>query len=156
MIRAALALLLAASPAIAAPVALPDTRAVLDVPAGWTPHPAHPTPGVVAGYRTPRALLAVTRAAVPNPDAWRAATREAYAAAIVAGLPDLRDVRSKLTAAAGDHPPVLDAEGVRGDGSRVIVRILLFRTYALALALEVAPGGPLRAARAIAASFSTR
>ena len=46
--------------------------------------------------------------------------------------------------------PVLDVELRRADGSVVVLRYLLFRTYALALAIE---GTDAAKARAIAASF---
>lgn len=142
-----------AAPAAAEVVALPRTKAVLDVPAGWQRIDA---PALVAAYRGPAALLAVTRAPVPNTDAWRAKTRDAYVdqieRGIAASIRGYRRIARRIGEPGG--VPAVDLEATRGDGALVIVRVLMFRTYALCLAIEVAPGAEPAAARAIATAFA--
>jgi hypothetical protein len=50
--------------------------------------------------------------------------------------------------------PALDIEAKRDGGATVIVRVLMFHTYALSLAIEVPKGGDLAAARAIVQAFA--
>jgi hypothetical protein len=145
---------LVAMPAAAETIALPSSTAKLVLPDGWT---AVKAPGVVAAYRTEGgAVLAVTRASVPNPDAWRAQTRAAYAdkveRGIRAGIPGYKPTAKKLVEASG--MPALDIEATRDGGATVLVRVLLFHTYALSLAIEVPRGGDLAAARAIIQAFA--
>jgi hypothetical protein len=135
-------------------VDLPKTKAQLEIPDGWQTTPA---PGTVAAYRDERgSILAVTRADVPNPDAWKSETKHAYADEIELGLsarvPGYKRVAKKLTTA--NNIPVLDLEARREGGATLVVRVLLFRTYALALAIEVPKGGDLKAARSIALAFA--
>lgn len=135
-------------------LALPNTKATLDVPeSGWT---RLNQPALVAAYRGPAGmLLAITRAQVPNSDAWRSKTRDAYAAEIAKGavskVPGGKEVARRLGDANG--VPVLDLE-VRGKDGTMVLRYLLFRTYALALAIEVPKGGDVALARTIAKSFA--
>jgi hypothetical protein len=137
-------------------LALPNTKATIDLPdAGWTK--IDDKPALVAAYRGPGgALLAITRAQVPNSDAWRSKKRDAYVAEIAKGalakLPGGKELARKLGDATG--VPALDLEVRTKDGATVVLRYLLFRTYALALALEIPRGGDVAAARAIAKSFS--
>lgn len=156
-------LLAAAALALLAPVAhadvvkLPGTRAVLDVPGGWTPVDGTAGRGLVAGYRGERGIvLAVTRAPVPNPDAYRASARDAYADQIERGIAarvaGYRRVSRRLAEQHGT--PALDLEARRADGATVVVRVLLFWTYALALAIEVPAGADAKVARDVAASFA--
>jgi len=152
----ALALAAAASPALAEPVKLPDVRAVIDVPRGWAAVDTAAARGLVAGYRGERGIVAaVTRAPVPNVDAYRSGAREAYADQIERGIAGrvkgYRRVARKLAEQRGT--PALDLEARRADGATIVVRVLLFWTYALALAIEVPPGADAGAARAAAASF---
>ena len=49
---------------------------------------------------------------------------------------------------------MLDLEAKRDDGATLVFRILLFRTYALALAIEVPQRASPRAARAIVQTFT--
>lgn len=154
---AALAALLAAAPARADELRLPDTRAVVDVPAGWAAIDGAAARGLVAGYRGPRgAVLAITRAPVPNGDAYRSAEREGYADRIERGIAarvkGYKRVARKLAERRGT--PALDLEARREGGGTLVVRVLMFWTYALALAIEVPPGGDTAVARAIAASFA--
>lgn len=147
---------LAVAPARADEVRLPHTRAVLQVPAGWTAVDPAGAPGLVAGYRGGGGiLLAVTRARVPNVDAYRTASRDAYADQIERGLAarvqGYRRVSRRLAEQHGT--PALDLEARRADGATLVVRVLLFWSYALALAIEVPPGADAKAAREIAASF---
>ena len=137
-------------------LALPNTKATVDVPeAGWKK--LEDKPALVAAYQGPGGmLLAITRAQVPNSDAWRSKTRDAYAAEIAKGalakLPGAKEQSRKLGDANG--VPVLDLEARKADGTTVVLRYLLFRTYALALAIEVPKGGDVSIARSIAKSFA--
>lgn len=169
--RGALALALVAVAAAAAParadeVKLPNTRAVLHVPAGWTKIGADEpgrgsktvgARGLVIGYRGDGGIvLAVTRAGVPNVDAYRTAARDAYVDQIERGLAarvaGYRRVSRKLAEQRGT--PALDLEARRADGATIVVRVLLFWTYALSLAIEVPPGADVKAAREVAARFA--
>ena len=136
-------------------LALPNTKATVDVPESWTRLPDKPS--LVVAYRGPAgALLAITRAPVPNTSAWRAKTRDAYVAEVASGalarLPGGKELSRRLGDANG--VPALDLEVRTKDGATVVLRYLLFRSYALALALEIPKGGDVAAARAIAKSFS--
>ena len=144
-------------------VVLPNTKAKLAVSSGW--HVATPgaagagtSPGsLVVAYKSDRgALLAVTRAQVPNTAAWRAKTRDAYADDIERGItdqvPGYKRVSKKI--AVVHDVPTLDLEARRRDGASVVIRVLMFRTYALALAIEVPSGGDVADARSIAAGFA--
>jgi len=138
----------------AEPVALPDTPATVDLPAAWTRGDAE---GVVLGARGPAGeLLAITRARIPNPDAWRPKTREAYADQIERGIAartkGYRRLARKVREVNG--VPALDVEARRADGATLVIRVLLFRTYALALAIEVPRRLTGARARAIATSFA--
>jgi hypothetical protein len=154
----ALAALAARAPAARADeVKLPNTRAVLDVPGGWTPTDDPAGRGLVTGYRGDRGIvLAVTRAPVPNASAYIAESRDAYADEIEHGIAarvkGYRRVSRRLAEQHGT--PALDLEAKRADGATIVVRVLLFWTYALALAIEVPAGADAKIARDIAASFA--
>ena len=148
------AVLLIASGSAADDIALPKTKAVLHLPSGWT---KLETTAVVAAYRSPSGLaLAVSRAQVPNPDAWRDKTRSAYADQVergaVGAVADQRRIARKLGEANGI--PALDLELRRRDGTTLVLRILLFRSYALAVTLEVPKGGSLDEARGVTTLFA--
>jgi hypothetical protein len=153
-VRIALALALASSVARAEPVTLPNSKAALDVPATWTKVDAT---GVVYGAKGPTGeLVAITRAQVPNPDAWRPKKREAYADLVEKGV-SARIKGYKRTSrkiVELNTIPTLDLEAKRDDGATIVLRIFLYRTYALSLAVEVPKKGSLKDARAIAASFT--
>ncbi len=146
-----------ASPASAdETIALPRSKAVLQLPAGWTKLDA---PLVVAYRSRAGQVLAITRAQVPNFDAWRDATRASYVEQIergaLAAVPGQRKLARKLGVANG--VPALDLELGRSDGTTLVIRTLLFRSYTLALAIEVPAGASkpaLDEARGIAATFS--
>jgi len=153
--RAAIAIVALCTTAYADDVALPNTKAKLHVGAQWKPVTA--AAGLVVAYRTDAgASLAVTRAQVPNPDAWRAKTRDAYVDQIERGIrgrvTGYRRLARKI--AEVHEVPAVDLEARRDGGATLVFRVLLFRTYALSLAIEVPPGGDVGAARAIAASFA--
>jgi hypothetical protein len=119
-------------------VELPKTLAHLVVSDSWK---AIRVPSIVAAYkRDDGALLAITRADVPNADAWskekdkKQAYADSVAAGVKASLTGTKTFKSKLTEMNG--VPALDCEGTR-DGASVFVRVLLFRTYALSLAIEL-------------------
>jgi hypothetical protein len=160
---ALLAAALAALAALAAPVAradvvkLPKTAAVLDVPSGWTPIDGATDRGLVAGYRGDRGIiLAVTRAPVPNDRAYRKDVRDTYVdeieRGIAAGVQGYRRVARRFAEQNGT--PALDLEAKRADGATIVVRVLMFWTYALSLAIEVPPGANAKVARDIAAKFA--
>lgn len=135
---------------------LPRSKARLELPDGWL---AVQAPSLVAAYKHPGgSVLAVTRADVPNSPAWKdeAKVREAYADQIERGIRSkiagYKRVARKLADANG--VPALDLEATRDGGATVILRILLFRSYALALAIEVPAKGDLAIARAIAAKLT--
>ncbi len=139
----------AANPAIT----LPDTPATIDVPTTWKPKP---TSALVAAYRGPQGTtLAIARAQVPNTSAWIDKSKQAYANEIERGAkaarPGLHTRRRKLHDIHG--VPALDLELRSNDGTRLVMRILLFRTYALTATIELPRGVGPREARAIVASF---
>lgn len=155
MIRALVVLALCCATASAQTlVELPKTKARLELPDGWTPMAVD---GVVTAYKhTNGSVLVVSRADVPNPDAWKSETKQAYAdqieRGIKAGIPGYKRIRKKLVSANGI--PALDIEARREGGATVIVRVLLFRTYALSLGIELPKGAAIAEARAIAAAFT--
>jgi hypothetical protein len=138
-------------------VELPRTLAHLVIADGWKAVRAQ---GLVAAYkRDDGALLAITRADVPNPDAWskEKPKREAYSDQVAAGVKASLAGTKKLTTKLGETNgvPALDCEGTK-DGAPVLVRVLLFRTYALSLAIELPPSAGAKAledARQIRAKF---
>jgi len=143
-----------ATPAAAELISLPRTKATISLGGEWKPIAA---PGLVAAYRTGGGLvLAITRAQVPNIDAWRSKTREAYADEIERGvtsrLPGYRRISRALREVEG--VPALDLEARRKDGATIVIRILLFRTYALALAIECPRRSDVAVARAVATTFT--
>ena len=140
-------------PAGAEVIALPRTKATVTLGADWKPVVA---PALVAAYRTDSGLvLAVTRAQVPNPDAWRAKTREVYADEIERGVTARIKGYKRLARVLADRQvvPALDLEARRADGATIVLRVLLFRTYALTVAIEVPRKADLAAAREITRSF---
>lgn len=154
---AAVAIAVPAPAARADVVKLPKTRAVLDVPGGWTPIEGATERGLVAGYRGERGMiLAVTRAPVPNERAYRKDVRDSYVdeieRGIAASVQGYRRVARRF--ATHDGTATLDLEGKRADGATIVVRVLLFWTYALSLAIEVPPGADAKIARDIAAKFA--
>ena len=153
MTRALLVLACAAATARAEVVTLPNTKAALDVPASWQVVRAN---GVVYGARGPAGeVLAITRAQVPNPDAWRTKRRDAYIDAIERGVAaGIDGYRRRARKLATIHAiPTLDIEARRRDGATIVIRVLLSRTYALALAIVVPTRASATAARAIVTSF---
>ncbi|HEU0036942.1 MAG TPA: hypothetical protein VFQ53_40305 [Kofleriaceae bacterium] len=150
------ALVLAAAPARADDIALPRSKAILHLPGGWT---KLDIPAVVVAYRSASgSTLAITRAQVPNFDAWRSKTRDGYVEQIekgaLAAVPGGKKLAKKLGEAPGGVP-ALDLEIRRPDGATLVMRVLLFRSYTLGLVIEV-PGksGKLDEARAITTTFA--
>jgi hypothetical protein len=153
--RAALLLLVAiAAHADAEVLALPSTKATIDLPIAWKPTSA---PNVVLGATGPAdEILALTRSAVPNPDAWRPKKRDAYVEQIEKGVAAKIKGYRRVTKKVGETNtiPTFDLEAKRDDGATILVRVLLFRTYALSLAIEVPRRVSPNAARAIVQSFT--
>jgi hypothetical protein len=146
----ALSISLGARSAHADVIDLPDTYA--EVTLDTRTWHAVAKPGLVAAYTNDRGdLLAVTRAQVPNIGAWRTKTRDAYVDQIEKGLvgEGYKPRSKKLTTIEG--VPVLDLEASHRRGP-VVIRIILFRTYALSLAIE-GPRLSRTAARAITKTF---
>src|SRR5690606_36879796 len=136
------ALAAAAPEARADEIKLPETRAVIDVPRGWTPVELAAGRGLVAGYRGERGVVrAIPRVQVLNLDTYRLREREAYAEqlgrGVAASVPGYRRVSRRLGERHGT--PALDLEARADGGKTIVVRVLLFWTYALALAIEVPP-----------------
>ncbi|MDQ3337544.1 MAG: hypothetical protein M4D80_20465 [Myxococcota bacterium] len=153
MIRAALALLAVAHVAHAEAITLPNTKATIDLPQTWKTATAD---GVVLGAKGPAGeVLAITRSQVPNPDAWRSKKRDVYLDQIEKGVAakvkGYKRVTRKLDVTT---VPTLDLEAKRDDGATIVMRILLFRTYALALAVEVPKRASTTDARAIVTTFT--
>jgi hypothetical protein len=133
----ALAVLLVASPVLAEPVRVPEQPAEVELD-GWeiVAPPEVPDPPALVLRHPDGALAAVTVAMAPNPDAWVDKKRRAYLKAIVAGfeaLPGVDVASSK--ASKVEKVPCLDLALVR-DGKAVAVRLLLFRTRTIAMAVE--------------------
>ena len=147
----AVAVLASVAQADADDVKLPRTVAVLHVPPTWHKVDA---PSLVAAYRTDAGLvLAVTRAQTTNWPAWTPKTRDAYLTQIERGaLKNLKRTARKVSEASG--VPALDLEARRDDGTTLILRILVFRTYAIAAAVDVPRGGSLADARAVTTTFA--
>jgi hypothetical protein len=141
---------IAAAPAAAQPPAaldLPDTPAELTLPAGWQPLalPPDATVAPIGAWHHPSgATLVVTRAAAPNPDAWREKTRAAHADEVEAGTraaaPRYQRRERRLLEVAG--VPALELSFRRavgpGKGREVVaIRFLFFRTHTVSVAVAV-------------------
>jgi hypothetical protein len=140
-----------AAPAAAQPPAaldLPDTPAELTLPAGWQPLALPPSATIApigAWHHPSGATLVVTRAAAPNPDAWREKTRAAHADEVEAGTraaaPRYQRRERRLLEVAG--VPALElsfrrAVGPAGKGREVVaIRFLFFRTHTVSVAVAV-------------------
>lgn len=149
MKRFVVALALLSSPALADEVDIPKSTAHLSVPDDWKA--VRGTPLVAAYKREDGALLAVTRADVPNADAWKSDAKKAYADSVFAGIKATLPTAKRLTKKLGqiNNVPALDVEGTR-EGKPIVIRVLMYRTYALSLAIE---GADLKVARDIATKF---
>ena len=154
MIRALVLVVLLAGPARAETVIdLPKTKVQLVLDDAWT---RIANKDAVLFKHAAGALLAVTRADVPNTDAWIAEKKQAYADGVERGIkakiPGYKRVAKKLVDANG--VPALDVEAKREGGAIVVMRVLLFRTYALSIAIEVPKGGDAAIARALTKTFA--
>jgi hypothetical protein len=137
-------------------VELPKSKATLTLGDGWT-RVIHTHKGIVEIFKHDKgALVVVTRADVPNPDAWVAEKKQAYADQVEKGIkakvPGYKRTAKKLVDANGI--PALDIEAKRADGAIVVVRVLLFRTYAASVAIEVPKGADIAVARAVVKTFA--
>ncbi len=137
-------------------VALPKTPATLTLPDGWH-RVRHSYKGIVEIFKHDGgALLVVTRADVPNAPAWIESKKQAYAdeveSGIRAGVPGYKRTDRKLVDANG--VPALDIEATRSGDATVVVRVLLFRTYAVSAAIEVPKGGNVTLARDAIKAFT--
>lgn len=137
-------------------VALPNTPATLTLPDGWQ-RVRHTYKGIVEIFKHDGgALLVVTRADVPNAPAWIESKKQAYAdeveKGIRAGVPGYKRLAKKLVDVNG--VPALDIEAKRSGDATVVVRVLLFRTYAVSAAIEVPKGGDIALARDVIKAFA--
>jgi len=153
-VKTVLALGLLVGAAAADPVPLPKSRAVLDVPTSWTRQPDDPA--LVAAWKHGTSVLAISRAAVPNINAWIKKSRDAYLLEVERGAIAATPGTKKLARGFAEinNVPTLDLELRRPDGSSLVIRVLLFRSYALAATFEIVKGGSLDEARAIAKKFT--
>jgi hypothetical protein len=129
----------------AAPIDLPDSPAELRLDPAWQaiavpPGTAEPP---VAAWRHPTgAVLVVTRAAAPNPDAWRVKSRPAYADEVEAGTRAAAAGYRRRARSMHDvrGVPALDLSFRRGHGASaevVSMRFLFFRTHTMTAAVAV-------------------
>lgn len=139
-------------------IELPRTTTTLTLDDKWAAVPAaRPAKELVVTYKHAAGLvLAVTRADVPNPDAWLKEKKQAYADLVEAGIKSRIAGYKRLVKKLGEvnGVPALDVEAKRDDGAIVIVRVLLFRTFALSLAIEVPRAGDLGIARGVVKTFA--
>lgn len=137
-------------------IELPKTSAQLTLPDGWTRTPKPPAGTVEVAKHTAGHVLVVMRADVPNPDAWVSDKKQAYADKVERGIKakvaGYKRLAKKLGEANGI--PALDVEAKRDDGAIIVVRVLLYRTYALTLSVEVPPKADVEVARAVVKSFA--
>ena len=135
---------------------LPKTSAQLTLLEGWTRTPNPPAGTVEVAKHAAGHVLVVMRADVPNPDAWVSDKKQAYADKVERGIKakiaGYKRVAKKLGEANGI--PALDVEARRDDGATIVVRVLLYRTYALTLSVEVPPKGDVEVARAVVKTFT--
>jgi hypothetical protein len=132
-------------------VEVPKSTATLTLQGGWN-RVAHTFKGIVEIYKHDSGSnLAVTRADVPNPDAWVEGKRQAYVDKVEDGIrksvPGYKRVAKKIVDANG--VPALDLEARSRAGATIVVRVLLYRTYSVSAAIEVPERGDVAAARAI-------
>ena len=137
-------------------VSLPNSKATLTLGDGWN-RVKHSFKGVVEIFKHDNgATLVVTRADVPNPDAWVADKKQAYVdkveSGIKASVPGYKRLAKKVIDANG--VPALDLEAKRDGGSTIVLRVLLFRTYSVSAAIEVPKGVDVAAARTIVKTFA--
>ncbi len=137
-------------------VELPKTKTTLTLPDGWN-RVSHAYKGIVEIYKHDNgSVLVVTRADVPNPDAWVADKKQGYVdqveKGIQQGVPGYKRLSKKLVDANGI--PALDIEAKRTGDATVITRVLLYRTYSVSLGIEVPKGVDVAAARAIVKTFA--
>jgi hypothetical protein len=135
---------------------LPRTTARLELPERWQ---KLDQPQLIAAYRHPGgSVLIVSRADVPNSDAWSndAKAKQTYADKIERGVkaavPGYKRIARKLGKAAG--VPALDLEVTTAAGATLVIRVLMYRTYALSLGIEVPALGDTAVARSIATKFA--
>lgn len=138
-------------------VEFPKSKATLALDTSWQRVTTKADKNLVEIYKHSAGhVLAVTRADVPNPDAWVAAKKQAYADQVEKGIKAQVPGYKRLTKKLGDANgvPALDIEAKREGGAIVVVRVLLFRTYALSLAIEVPKAGDVAIARTAVKTFA--
>ena len=132
-------------------VEIPKSTVTLTLPDGWN-RVAHTFKGIVEIFKHERGSnLVITRADVPNPDAWVEDKRKAYVDKVEDGIrksiPGYKRVAKKIVDVNG--VPALDLEAKRTGGATVVARVLLFRTYSVSAGIEVPAHGDVAAARTI-------
>jgi hypothetical protein len=123
--------------AVVAAVVLGGQPAQLDGVDGWHEVEISAPDGPALAMRDDAGgVLAVSVAMAPNADAWRSAKRDAYEKAVIAGFAAEPGVKVKrATPSVVSGVPCIDLALVR-DGAPVAVRVLLFRTRTVAIAVE--------------------
>lgn len=138
---------------------LPRTKATLTLVDAWKRVPPPLPKGIVETFHHDAGpVLAVTRADVSNGDAWVTEKKQAYADQVERGIKSkirgYKRIRRKMGEANG--VPTLDVEARREDGAMICVRVLLFRSYALSVSIEVPKGTDIAIARAVTKRFAPR
>jgi hypothetical protein len=152
----------AAEPAAPRIVDLPETPAELRLDAAWqdAPLPAGVPDAPVGVWRHPSgAVLVVTRVAAPNGDAWRDATRAAYADDVEAGVRSAVPGYRRRSRAVRDlrGVPALDLSfrrTVDGTVEVVAMRVVFFRNYSVTATVAVPDAQWNRARRATEAAIA--
>jgi hypothetical protein len=137
-------------------VEVPKSKATLTLADGWN-RVTHTHKNIVEIFKHDTgALLVLTRADVPNPDAWVADKKQAYADQVEKGIKASVRGYKRLAKKLGDANgvPALDLEAKRDDGAIIVVRVLLFRTYAVSVAIEMPKGADLALARTAVKTFT--
>ena len=144
------------------PIDLPDSPAELRLDAAWQPvalPPGTAEPPVGAWRHPTGAVLVVTRAAAPNPDAWRVKTRPAHADEVEAGTRDAAPDYRRRTRSVHDvrGVPAMDLSFRRGRGASaevVAMRFVFFRTHTMTAAVAVPEARWRKAQRAAEAAIA--
>lgn len=136
-------------------VEVPKSSARLTLDDGWWRR-THTFPDNIEIYEHERgSRLVLTRADIPNPDAWVDRKRQAYVDQVEKGIArsvaGYKRVARKVGRAGS--VPTLDLEAKTSRGTTLVIRVLLYRTYSVSAGIEVPERGDVAAARAILKAF---
>lgn len=156
MLVAVAAVIALAAPAHAETVIqVPKSSARLAVDDGWR-RVTHTYPDNIDIYEHERgSRLVLTRADIPNPDAWVDRKRQAYVDQVEKGIARSVAGYKRLARKVGHagNVPALDLEVKTSRGTTLVIRVLLYRTYSVSAGIEVPEHGDVAAARAILKAF---